>query len=784
MPKKLLQDARGIKVYAVDGKEIRDGGAVAFAGGDNWVHNPEMPAQEIWIEATGDLKGILLHEIVEAKLMEHGLEYDEAHVIANVSEGFYRKTEDLDTVLEVLKGATGLKAEAIEIIAGVVDPKRVKKAAFDDMPWVTAGREVPDGAPQDDPYTTYLREALTSAPRRQRLFDVAGGTRTPGIPGALGAHGRALTVRQELLGAGINPVGGGTSKGFSEAFRGHLGDPQNVQGLFGAEMTPTEALATLGPLGVLTASREASDPAAWARAFGTAARTPEEQQRIRRRLHAAMTLHATKQSLRNLWDTSRLGEVLGKTPFNAVARYPRAHKAWEVGPEGWQAKPMETSQIPVLDPKYFPDNEEAARVAAKYGSFDKYARDLTGDWPTAKDPHDKEDHLYHTVKKDGVIAGMVKVKPHIDGFMISNLWVRPGSRGTGVGTGLMKRVLKHYGDSKLYLKAEIFDNSPLTQDELEAWYKKFGFTGSHEGKMTRPATKIACEVPAWAKKNRKLLKALTAKLKKTAGPRETAMTHADASLTALLEIMGRQEEPKAKVKPPSRSKRVHEILRKHAAVKLAGPLGRLTAWGLRAAKNIRPVTVTPGTTLPPGTTAPQISNNWLSAQRGLAQAQRAPTAPALRMTNGSFAPPAAPMTPSVRQELAVSNRALQEISDRAAARPVPQGVQEYWRNVMNPPVVRLPTARALGIHGLRLQNQARRTQGLAQSRGAQRLAVGSGAAGALAVGGALAAGAPQGSPGSPGAPGAPATPWAGPNTPGTPWWAGTSGRAPGAANFT
>lgn len=816
------------------------------------------------------------------------------------------------------------------------DPQASKKAAFDDMPWVTAGRAVPQEDAPDESYLNYLKDTLGSDLRRQRFFDVTGGTRGPGLTGALGAHGRAISTGQELVSAGINPMSSRTPEGFSKAFRGHFGDRRNVEGLFGSSMEPTEALATLGPLGVLTASREAGDPRSWAKAFGTGARTPEEQQRIRRRLHAAMSLHATKQALKELWNTSRLGEVFGKTPFDAVSRYPQAHKSWEVGPEGWQAKPMEASQIPVLDPKYFPDNEEAARVAAKYGCFDKYARDLNGDWPTAKDPGDKEPHLYHTVKKDGTVVGMVKVKPHIDGFQISNLWIRPESRSNGVGTGLMKRVIKYYGDKKLYLTAEIFDNSPITQDELEAWYKKFGFVGSHEGKMTRPAqvktaaedtrpyrnrvevfavddpkvpkvyggkfktggfgvfgggtdgdaleeaakreflqetgykltgvvkipvdpvtvewskpyksakqaeraktyrgtrtwyfygvidgektekaegedgqspltdvgfytidtalkllaaattentellpqiearkralffvlakaygiglTKIAADVPTWAKKNPKLMRALAKKLKKTAGSRDTAMTHADAGATILLEILGRQEPKKAPRRHPRRTRNLREVLAKQAAMKLAAPLGRLTSWAARAAKNIRPITTGPATS----TLREAPGNGWQRAVEGM---RRAPTVPELRTTRGSFAHPVQPMSPGLRQEFAVSNRILQDISDRAAARPVGQGTLEFWQRAMNPSRVRLPTPRALQVHGMRLGNQRRMSQATAQAAQMRRLAVGAGGAGALVAGGAAASGIP-------------AMPQ---RSPQGQHWAGPSENSPAATNIT
>jgi len=578
--KKLLQDARGVAVYEVNGNEVRKT-YVAFSGGDNWEHNPELPKNEIWIEGgktPEDVRGLLLHEIVEAKLMEQlDLDYDEAHLIANCCEGFYRQTKDLDAVLTTLKGATGLRQDDVDLIGDVIEPAKAKKAAFDDAPWMTAGRETPEKPAVDDTYVNYLKATLGADPSRTRFFDAAGGTRYPGVTGALGATGRSLAVGQDLLSSGVNPVGKGTSAGFADAFKRYFGDRNNVANMFGSHLSTSEALATLGPMGILTAMRDAKDPTLWAKAFGTAAKTPTEQLQAKRKLQAAMSLHASGGALKEMWNTSPLGDALGKTPLNAILQHPRIMPPGglgrTVGPEGWQRATPDASSIPVLDPKYFTDNEEAARVAAKYGSFDKYARDLNGDWPVAKDPNDKEEHLYHTVKQDGKVVGMVKVRPHIDGFQISNLWIRPTNRSSGVGTTLMKRVLKHYGDKKLYLTAEIFDNSPLTQGELESWYKKFGFVGTHEGKMSRPAdAKTAAEVPAWAKKNKKLLKAMAAKLKKTAGGKETAALNADAAASVMLELLGYKPEkkrPSSKSKP-KRTPDIRDALRKkHAAEKVA-----------------------------------------------------------------------------------------------------------------------------------------------------------------------------------------------------------------------
>lgn len=494
--KKLIRDAEGIKVYGVSSEETRKD-CVSFSDGDNWKHNKRIPEKTIELSTnlkvdSLDFKGVLLHELIESQLMdEFEMDYDEAHLVANVVEGFYRKTEDLQLALDTLVSATGLSDTRRKIIEGVVHPKEKTAAEFDQYPWATAGREVAQETPEDPTPAAYIKDVLEAPSRRSRFFDVAGGTYHSGAEGILKRYGDLVNQGLEMQSSGVSPFAEGTPSALGGAIKSHFSSPAAVQSFFGSPMSSMEALRSLGPVGLLTASRKASDPVTWAKAFGTAARTPAEQMQAKRILQAALTLHAARSALGRTWNTAALGEALGKTPYNIVKSLPALYRPLETGAEGYYSGAPK--DIPVMDPRYF-SAEESARIASKYGvdHFEKIAKELNGDWPTARDPNDRDEHLYHTVKKDGKVVGMVKVRPHVDGFFISNLWVRPGDRSSGTGKALMERVLKHYGDKKLYLKAEIYDHSPLSQEKLENWYKKFGFIMGHEGKMYRPVgTKAA-----------------------------------------------------------------------------------------------------------------------------------------------------------------------------------------------------------------------------------------------------------------------------------------------------
>ena len=83
----------GIKVWLVNGEEVRNHSKVDFVeGGHDYVYD-FIPDGEIWLEDglnAEELPYILYHELVERKLMkEQKMDYDDAHEIASDKE--YKK---------------------------------------------------------------------------------------------------------------------------------------------------------------------------------------------------------------------------------------------------------------------------------------------------------------------------------------------------------------------------------------------------------------------------------------------------------------------------------------------------------------------------------------------------------------------------------------------------------------------------------------------------------------------------------------------------------------------
>ena len=87
----------GLSVYAVDGAAIKVQHYPDFVEGGNDLRYPGfMPANTIWVDANvapDQWRAIILHEVVERRLMSQGLTYDEAHPIANRYEMEYRREQ-------------------------------------------------------------------------------------------------------------------------------------------------------------------------------------------------------------------------------------------------------------------------------------------------------------------------------------------------------------------------------------------------------------------------------------------------------------------------------------------------------------------------------------------------------------------------------------------------------------------------------------------------------------------------------------------------------------------
>lgn len=515
--------AEGITVDGVDGAEVRKSFSVAFSNGDNWVHNPKIPKGHIWLEEGKDAQDrayVLLHELVEAAYMEQfSAPYDEAHVLANTIESFTRKTDDIETALKVLEESTGLEEARVKKIKAVYEafPKAAKKADYAPVDQPGVDRLDP-GLVTEDPYDVYTKGFMDSPKRRGTVFDLATGTRWKGPRGVIDRALGGLGERGAMSDAGIDHTAPDFKPRISAAIEKHVTSPGGVEKLFGSTMGPMEAIAAIGPLGLLKAKERAGDPMLWAQAFGNAARTPGERVAAQRYLHAALSLGSWKNFLKGIdFKQMQLGlaGLTGRT--RGELKLPVSLQSTSAG--AFAAPNLaEMRTAPVLDPRLFSDNQTAAAMMAK-GAHEKIAESLKDSWPTAKDPADTSEHLYHTIKVEDKVVGMVRVSAEGEGYHIANFWIRPGYRSHGYGKKLFERIIRAYGKYELTLKPEIFDSSPLSQEKLEKFYETFGFTKDGEN-MTRPAGGKEVEKVAvnWG--------ALAAKLPKLLGRRVTPLSRA------------------------------------------------------------------------------------------------------------------------------------------------------------------------------------------------------------------------------------------------------------------
>ena len=371
---------------------------------------------------------------------------------------------------------------------------RALKVAAEGLP-VWAGGE-PNVAPEipsttPDPYSRYIEGAMGAPRRRENVFDLATGTRWNGLRGLKERVVTGLGEHAHMMQAGVSPGDKNFIGNMTSAAQKHFETPGAIERTFGSKMPAAEALSTLGIKDLLGAKRLASDPLTWSQAFGKAAKTPGERARARKVLHAALSLNAAVKGLK--FNKDKYGLVwAGVTPeAQRAMRVPRTPRTTS---EGTQMLPdlKDLMAAPVLDPRSHPDNQTAADLMSKVSSGDpraKIAAELVGAYGTAKLPGDPENHLYHVERRDGGTVGMVKVAPRGSGetYHITNFWVKPGLRSQGIGKALMARVLETYGDKVLTLDSEVFDDSPLTPEQLSAFYERHGFIKGEGQAMRRPA---------------------------------------------------------------------------------------------------------------------------------------------------------------------------------------------------------------------------------------------------------------------------------------------------------
>lgn len=147
-------DVDGVKVWAVNGKLVRDRFNSDFSQGGHGYVYPWIPKGEIWIDevlSLDEVPYVVEHERFERKLMkERGLSYDEAHELAKAREDWMRARK----ALGVVKRAPGRRrvsssfAISVPIFYRGTEPGRTERIvtgaeAWDSYLFVT---DTPEGA--------------------------------------------------------------------------------------------------------------------------------------------------------------------------------------------------------------------------------------------------------------------------------------------------------------------------------------------------------------------------------------------------------------------------------------------------------------------------------------------------------------------------------------------------------------------------------------------------------------------------------------------------------------
>jgi len=99
--KQLLREQDGLKIYLVDGEEVRKDRIMFVSGGHGYVYD-WIPRDEVWIDDNqkdkpDDMEATITHELFEiGKMRDEGLSYDDAHELANAVEKKERNNEPME----------------------------------------------------------------------------------------------------------------------------------------------------------------------------------------------------------------------------------------------------------------------------------------------------------------------------------------------------------------------------------------------------------------------------------------------------------------------------------------------------------------------------------------------------------------------------------------------------------------------------------------------------------------------------------------------------------------
>lgn len=72
------------------------------------------------------------------------------------------------------------------------------------------------------------------------------------------------------------------------------------------------------------------------------------------------------------------------------------------------------------------------------------------------------------------VDGEHTLRPFDDDMFLFRLFVSPQSRRRGVATAIVRQCIADHGQ-RLVLQPSAFADSPLSTDELRAWYERLGF---------------------------------------------------------------------------------------------------------------------------------------------------------------------------------------------------------------------------------------------------------------------------------------------------------------------
>ncbi len=82
------------------------------------------------------------------------------------------------------------------------------------------------------------------------------------------------------------------------------------------------------------------------------------------------------------------------------------------------------------------------------------------------------------------IAGITVMRRH-NALWLTNLWVHHEHRKKGLGKKVFEAALKEFVHERLYLHVWPYGNQPLDEEDLFAWYSKYGFEHQGAGVMVR-----------------------------------------------------------------------------------------------------------------------------------------------------------------------------------------------------------------------------------------------------------------------------------------------------------